>query len=127
MSREKVFAYFALAKEEGAATVVGGGVPKFGDSRDAGAWIEPTVFTGLPENARCMREEIFGPACQVTPFDSEEQSIAMANDTDYGLAASVWTSNIDRGREAHGTKKITPPHACPGTVRFAPRGDSPRL
>ena len=95
--REKVFAYFALAKEEGAATVVGGGVPKFGDARDAGAWIEPTVFTGLPENARCMREEIFGPVCHVTPFDSEEQSIAMANDTDYGLAASVWTSNIDRG------------------------------
>jgi aminomuconate-semialdehyde/2-hydroxymuconate-6-semialdehyde dehydrogenase len=53
-------------------------------------------MTGLPESSCCMKEEIFGPVCHVTPFDSEEEAIAMANDTDYGLASSIWTSNLKR-------------------------------
>ena len=95
--REKVLSYYGLAQEEGATVVTGGGVPKFGDDRDHGFYVEPTIYTGLPESARCVKEEIFGPVCHVAPFDSEEQAVAMANDTKYGLAASIWTSNLTRG------------------------------
>src|SRR5579871_2251661 len=91
--REKVLSYYRLAREEGGEIVCGGDVPIFGDERDAGAFIEPTIVRGLPESARCVKEEIFGPVCHVAPFDSEEQAIALANDTRYGLAAAVWTSN----------------------------------
>lgn len=94
--RDKVLSYYALARDEGAKVLVGGGVPRFGDARDAGFWVEPTVIAGLPEGARCIREEIFGPICHVTPFDTEAEAIALANDTRYGLAASVWTSNLNR-------------------------------
>jgi len=95
--RDKVLSYYRLAEEEGATTIAGGGVPQFGDARDNGFYIQPTIYTGLPESARCMKEEIFGPVCHVTPFDSEDEAIAMANDTKYGLAASIWTSNLQRG------------------------------
>ena len=95
--REKVLSYFALAREEGATVVTGGGVPAFGDSRAGGAWIEPTLWTGLAEDARCVKEEVFGPVCHIAPFDTEEEVVAMANDTRYGLAAAVWTRDISRG------------------------------
>jgi aminomuconate-semialdehyde/2-hydroxymuconate-6-semialdehyde dehydrogenase len=94
--RDKVLRYFALARDEGAQVLAGGGVPRFGDARDHGFWVEPTVIAGLPETARCVKEEIFGPICHVAPFDTEREVIAMANDTRYGLAASVWTTNLDR-------------------------------
>lgn len=95
--REKVLSYYRLAREEGATQVTGGGVPAFGDARDKGFYIQPTIYTGMPETARCVKEEIFGPVCHVAPFDSEEEAVAMANDTKYGLAASIWTSNLKRG------------------------------
>lgn len=95
--RDKVLSYFRLAREEGATVVTGGGVPEFGDSRDNGFYVQPTIYTGLPESARCVKEEIFGPVCHVAPFDSEEEAITMANDTEYGLAASIWTSDLKRG------------------------------
>jgi aminomuconate-semialdehyde/2-hydroxymuconate-6-semialdehyde dehydrogenase len=95
--REKVLSYYQLAKAEGAHLVTGGGVPSFGDERDRGCYIQPTIYTGLPESARCVKEEIFGPVCHIAPFDSEEEAIAMANDTKYGLAASIWTTNLKRG------------------------------
>ena len=95
--REKVLYYYRLAKEEGATLVTGGGVPQFDDKRDHGFYVQPTIYTGLAESARCVKEEIFGPVCHVAPFDSEEEVVAMANDTKYGLAASVWTSNLKRG------------------------------
>jgi len=63
---------------------------------NAGAWVEPTIWTGLAESARVIREEIFGSCCDVTPFDSEEEVIEMANDTDYGLCAAIWTENGSR-------------------------------
>ncbi len=94
--REKVLAYFALARQEGATVVTGGGVPRFGDARDTGFWIEPTILAGLPDGARCVREEIFGPVCHIAPFDTEAEAIARANDSDYGLAATVWTGSVDR-------------------------------
>jgi aminomuconate-semialdehyde/2-hydroxymuconate-6-semialdehyde dehydrogenase len=95
--RAKVLSYYELAKKEGAAVVTGGGTPTFGDARGNGFYIQPTIFTGLPESARCVKEEIFGPVCHLAPFDTEEEAIAKANDTKYGLAASVWTTNLKRG------------------------------
>ena len=95
--RKKVLSYYELAREEGASVVTGGGVPEFGDNRDHGFYVQPTIYTGLSESARCVKEEIFGPVCHITPFDSEDEAIAMANDTKYGLAASIWTSNLKRG------------------------------
>lgn len=94
--REKVLAYYQLARDEGADVIAGGGVPTFGDARDDGAWIEPTIFTGLDESARSVREEIFGPVCHIAPFADDEEAIALANDSPYGLAAAVWTSNLNR-------------------------------
>jgi aminomuconate-semialdehyde/2-hydroxymuconate-6-semialdehyde dehydrogenase len=94
--RDKVLGYYRLAREEGGQMLCGGGVPQFGDERDGGAFIEPTIISGLDEQARCVREEIFGPVCHIAPFDSEEQAIALANDTRYGLAAAVWTCNLQR-------------------------------
>jgi len=95
--REKVQSYYRLAREEGATVITGGGVPHFGNSLDHGFYVQPTIYTGLKESARCVREEIFGPVCHIAPFDREEEAIAMANDTRYGLAACVWTSNLKRG------------------------------
>jgi aminomuconate-semialdehyde/2-hydroxymuconate-6-semialdehyde dehydrogenase len=94
--RDKVLSYYSLARAEHGEIVCGGGVPAFGDERDAGAFIEPTIIRGLPEDARCVKEEIFGPVCHVAPFDSEEEAVRLANDTRYGLAAAVWTSNLQR-------------------------------
>ena len=95
--RAKVLSYYQLAREEGANVVTGGGIPSFGDARDNGFYVELTILTGLSETARCVKEEIFGPVCHIAPFDSEEEAIAKANNTKYGLAASVWTSNLKRG------------------------------
>lgn len=94
--RDKVLGYYRLARDEGATTMAGGGVPHFGDARDGGAYVQPTIWTGLPDTARCMREEVFGPVCHIAPFDDEDEVIARANDSDYGLAASVWTTNLAR-------------------------------
>jgi aminomuconate-semialdehyde/2-hydroxymuconate-6-semialdehyde dehydrogenase len=95
--KEKVLSYYRLATEEGATKVTGGGVPQFGNELDNGFYVQPTIYTGLKESARCVKEEIFGPVCHVTPFDEEEEAVHMANDTKYGLAASIWTSDLKRG------------------------------
>ena len=94
--RDKVLTYYDLAVEEGATVVTGGGVPELGDRRDEGSWIQPTIWTGLAADARCMREEIFGPVCHVAPFSDEDEAVALANDSQYGLAAAVWTDNLSR-------------------------------
>jgi len=102
--RDKVLSYYKLAVEEGAQVVVGGGIPKMGDGMDEGAWIEPVIWTGLGDDARIIREEIFGPCCHVRPFDSEDEVIELANDTDYGLCAAVWTQ--DSGRASRVSQAI---------------------
>ena len=94
--RDKVLSYYRLAREEHGDLLCGGGVPTFGDERDGGAFIEPTIIRGLAEDARCVKEEIFGPVCHIAPFDSEEQAVQLANESRYGLAAAVWTSNLQR-------------------------------
>ncbi len=94
--REKVLSYFKLAVEEGAQVVTGGGVPTFGDERDQGAYIQPTIWVGLSDDARCVTEEVFGPVCHIAPFDTEEEVIQRANNTDYGLAGVLWTTNLSR-------------------------------
>jgi aminomuconate-semialdehyde/2-hydroxymuconate-6-semialdehyde dehydrogenase len=104
--REKVLSYFKLAVEEGAEVVTGGNTPSFGDARDGGFYVEPTIFTGLKDCARCATEEIFGPVCNIAPFDSEGEVIARANDTKYGLAASIWTSDLKRGHRVARQMKV---------------------
>ncbi len=94
--QQKVLGYYELAVEEGATVVLGGGVPDMPDDINSGAWIEPTIWTGLADGARVVNEEIFGPCCHIRPFDNEDEVIALANDTAYGLGASVWTENSSR-------------------------------
>ena len=94
--REKVLSYYKLAEEEGATVITGGAVPEFGDERDGGAFIEPTIWIDMSEDARCIKEEVFGPVCHIAPFDTEEEAVALANDTKYGLAAAIWTTDLQR-------------------------------
>jgi len=94
--QKKVLSYYARAKEEGANIIFGGGVPDMPDDLKDGCWVEPTIWTGLPETASVVREEIFGPCCHIQPFDTEEEAVRMANDTKYGLATSIYTQDISR-------------------------------
>jgi aminomuconate-semialdehyde/2-hydroxymuconate-6-semialdehyde dehydrogenase len=94
--REKVLRYYRLAAEEGATVVSGGGIPQMPGPLGGGAWIQPTIWTGLPETSAIVREEIFGPCCHVRPIDTEEEAIHLANDTSYGLAATIWTRDVAR-------------------------------
>jgi aminomuconate-semialdehyde/2-hydroxymuconate-6-semialdehyde dehydrogenase len=94
--KQKVMSYYAKAVAEGATVITGGGTPKMADELKDGHWIQPTIWTGLPETAAVIREEIFGPCCHIAPFDTEEEVIALVNNTSYGLATSVWTENIGR-------------------------------
>ena len=94
--RDKVLSYYRMAEALGATLVTGGGVPEFGDDRDLGAFVEPTVWTGLDDDTPVIREEIFGPCCHIRPFDTEEEVLALANDNPYGLACAIWTENLSR-------------------------------
>ena len=86
--------YIARGKAEGAKLVSGGSAVDVGGG--AGRFIAPTVFSDVSADMSIARDEIFGPVLTVMPFDTVEEAIALANDTDYGLAASVWTKNIDK-------------------------------
>ncbi|MCT4608858.1 MAG: aldehyde dehydrogenase family protein [Pelagimonas sp.] len=87
-----ILSYIAKGQEEGATLISGGGTPEI----SGGQYIEPTVFTDVTMDMAIASEEIFGPVLCVIPFDDVDDAIAIANDTEYGLAASVWSKNIDK-------------------------------
>jgi betaine-aldehyde dehydrogenase len=93
--REKVEGYIAIGKAEGAKLACGGERPK-GAAFERGHFLSPTIFVNVRPEMRIAREEIFGPVLSVLPFDTEEEAIRIANDTEYGLAAGIWTQNITR-------------------------------
>src|SRR5437868_4679378 len=94
---DKVKFYVDLAQKEGGKIVLGGATTEqINDRCREGYFFPPTVITGLPVSCRTNREEIFGPVVTITPFDSEEEVVAYANDCEYGLASSVWTQNLNR-------------------------------
>jgi aldehyde dehydrogenase (NAD+) len=95
MQYQKVLSYFESAVEEG-ATVVTGGKPAAGEGLEGGLYIEPTVFADVSMDMRIVKEEIFGPAGILIPFDTEEEAIQIANDTHYGLCSGLWTQNLTR-------------------------------
>tara|TARA_B110000008_G_scaffold63722_1_gene63834 strand:- start:1422 stop:2882 length:1461 start_codon:yes stop_codon:yes gene_type:complete len=95
--RKKVLDCFNRAIDEGGKLITGGGVPKFIDTRKAGSWVEPTIFTDLGEEASLVTEEVFGPVCHISPFSAENEVIDKINSTKYGLAAAVWTKDLQRG------------------------------
>ncbi|MDP3671380.1 MAG: 2-hydroxymuconic semialdehyde dehydrogenase [Telluria sp.] len=100
--RNKVLSYYRNAVEEGASVVTGGGVPAMDDALSGGWWVEPTIWTGLPDSATVLRDEIFGPCCHIAPFDTEDEVIARANDNPYGLASAVWTTSLPRAHRMAG-------------------------
>lgn len=93
---EKVLQGIAIAREEGGKLLTGGEAVKL-DGRCADGWfVAPTVIEGLDANCRTNQEEIFGPVVTLLPFDSEDEAVALANSTRYGLAASIWTQSTGR-------------------------------
>jgi len=91
--RERVEGYLRLAVDEGGTFVVGGGRP---DGFDRGFFVEPSLIVGLPNTSRVAREEIFGPVLVVIPHDGDDDAVALANDSAYGLSGSVWSADRQR-------------------------------
>jgi aminomuconate-semialdehyde/2-hydroxymuconate-6-semialdehyde dehydrogenase len=98
--RDKVLRYVELARAEGGTIACGGTQPPEVNARcREGFFVAPTVVTGLDMSCRTNQEEIFGPVVTIAPFDSDDEAVAMANATPYGLAASVWTENLSRAHD----------------------------
>jgi aminomuconate-semialdehyde/2-hydroxymuconate-6-semialdehyde dehydrogenase len=93
---EKVLSYVELAKEEGGTVLFGGNQVHLDAPYDGGYYMQPTVIEGLTYDCRTNQEEIFGPVVTLTPFDTEEEVLMMANSTQYGLSATIWTSNLKK-------------------------------
>jgi len=93
---EKILSYIELAKEEGGTVLTGGDRVHLPAPHDQGYYIAPTIIEGLSYDCRTNQEEIFGPVVTITPFDTEEEALMMANSTMYGLAGTIWTTNLNR-------------------------------
>ena len=94
--KQKVLSYIKLAGEEGGKILCGGKEVKLEGRCSGGYFIAPTVIEGLDHKCRTQQEEIFGPIVTIVPFDTEEEALTMANSVKYGLASSIWTSNLKR-------------------------------
>lgn len=92
----KILSYIALAKEEGGRVLCGGHAVRMEGDRAGGWYIAPTVIENLSPECRTNQEEIFGPVVSIQPFDTEEEAVTLANNTDYGLAAVIWTDHLRR-------------------------------
>lgn len=93
---EKILDYIRIAKEQKGKILVGGNVVKMKKRCEKGWFIEPTVVDGLHSNSELNKEEIFGPIVTIQPFSSEEEAVNLANNTKYGLSASIWTDDIGK-------------------------------
>ena len=96
---EKVLSYIDIAKSEGGKVLTGGKSVKLGGENEDGWFIEPTIIEGLDQQCRTNQEEIFGPVVTIQPFDTEDEAIALANSTGYGLACTIWTNNLKRAHK----------------------------
>ena len=94
--RERVLGYINEGKSSGAKLIAGGGIPR---DQQSGWFVEPTVFADVDNSSRIAQEEIFGPVLAVIPYDTDEQAIAIANDSEFGLAGTVWSTDTDRATE----------------------------
>lgn len=94
--RERVESYIALGKEEGAQLALGGGRP---EDLDRGYYVEPTVFVGVTNDMRIAREEIFGPVVVVIPYETLDDAIAIANDSEYGLSGGVFSPDVEKATD----------------------------
>ncbi len=99
---EKVLSYVELAKEEGGTVLTGGHRVMLDGEHAEGYYLAPTIIEGLAYSCRTNQEEIFGPVVTITPFDTEEEVLMMANSTEYGLASTVWTSNLKKAHRVAG-------------------------
>ena len=92
---DKIMSYFSIGKEEGAEVLIGGDAERFDNELNNGFYIQPTLLKGHNQ-MRVFREEIFGPVVSVTTFKDEQEAIAIANDTEFGLGAGLWTRDMNR-------------------------------